>query len=105
MLFTTYWQCGQMQTSGEKFEALLYTADPRLAAEYVKSFDKFPANWISFNELRTAADFLAKDHFDFIILDLEGADGRSLLDQLCDSGKTRQSVIFAVTSGAVDPSS
>jgi len=93
-----------MQTSIAKFEALLYSANPRLAEQYASSFADLPANWMCFNEPETAADFLAKEHFDFIVLDLESANGRSLLQQLCDSGTARQSVILAVTGGTVDAS-
>jgi len=93
-----------MQTSSTQFEALLYSSNAALAEGYVGSFSDFPANWISCNEPEIAGDFLAKEHFDFIVLDVECDDGRSLLQQLCNSGAARESVIFAVTSGAVDPS-
>lgn len=91
-----------MKTSNNSFEALLYSAEPALAERYAKSFDDLPANWISFKESEVAREFLAKEHFDFVVLDVECEHGRAMLQQLCESGAVRQSVIFAVTGGAVD---
>ncbi|HWR16327.1 MAG TPA: hypothetical protein VN577_15975 [Terriglobales bacterium] len=93
-----------MRTSATNFEAFIYSATPSLAAQCTKSFNDLPANWISFKEPEVAADFLTDDRFDFVVLDLDCAQGRTLLQQLCDTGKARQSVVLAVTSGAVDAS-
>lgn len=93
----------QMQTSSTQFEALLYSADPARAEQYSGSFGDFPANWMAFHEPEVASDFLEKEHFDFVVLDMECEHGRLMLRRLCESGGARQSVIFAVTGGAVDP--
>jgi hypothetical protein len=92
-----------MQTSHTNFEVFLYSADPVLTERYVRSLADLPVNWMSFNEPEMAGGFLATDRFDFILLDLECEGGEVLLQKLCESGAARQSVIFAVTSGAVDP--
>ena len=94
-----------MHSSKNNFEIFFYSANPPLAHQYANCLVRFPANWICFNEPEIAGDFLAKHHFDFVVLDLDSADGRSLLQHLCDSGKARQSVVLAVTSESVDASS
>lgn len=91
-----------MKTSTNSFEALLYSADVARAQQYATSIGEFPATWVGFHEPEMVRDVLAREQFDFIVLDVECDDGRGMLQELCDSGAARQTVILAVTSGAVD---
>ena len=87
-----------------RFEALVYTGDPSLAARCAKSFAEFPVDWMMFYESNLALDYLSRERFDYVILDLDSADKGSVLVETLRSGANRHSVILAITTGAVDPS-
>jgi hypothetical protein len=86
-----------------RFEALVYTDDPGLAAGCAKSFAELPLDWVMFYQSSLALDYLSRERFDYVILDLDSADKGSILINTLRSGAKLHGVILAVTSGAVDP--
>jgi len=57
-----------------------------------------------FYESSLALDYLRKEQFDYLILDLDAAEKGSILIDTLNSGVNLHSVVLAVTSAAVDPS-
>jgi len=92
------------ETTESKFEALVYTENPGLAARCARAFAEFPVDWVMFYESSLALDYLSKEPFDFVILDLDSAEKCSILLNTVHSGVNLQSVVLALTSAPVDPS-
>ena len=86
-----------------RFEALVYTDAPSLAARCAKSFAELPVDWVMFYQPSLALDYLARERFDYVILDLDSADKGSILINTLRSGGKLHGVILAVTAGPVDP--
>ena len=87
-----------------KFEALVYTENPALGARCARAFAEFPADWVMFYDSSLALDYLRKEQFDYLILDLDSSEKGSILINTLNSGVNLHSVVLAVTSAAVDPS-
>jgi hypothetical protein len=90
------------QTRESKFEALVYTENPGLAARCARAFAEFPLDWVMFYEPSLALDYLSKEQFDFVILDLDSAEDCPFPLHTLHSGANLQSVVLAVTSAPVD---
>lgn len=86
-----------------RFEALVYTENPALAARCARAFAEFPADWVMFYDSSFALDYLRKEQFDYLILDLDSSEKGSILIETLNSGVNLQSVVLAVTSAPVDP--
>ena len=86
-----------------RFEALIYTENPALAARCAKAFAEFPIDWVMFYESTLALDYLGKQQFDYLILDLDSADNGSILIHTLNSGVNLHSVVLAITSASVNP--
>lgn len=86
-----------------RFEALVYTDDSGLAASCAKSFAELPVDWVMFYQPSLALDYLSRERFDYVILDLDSADRGSILVNTLRSGAKLQGVVLAVTAGPVDP--
>ncbi len=87
-----------------RFEALVYTDNPGLAARCAKSFAEFPVDWVMFYQSSLALDYLSRERFDYVIVDVDSEDKGSVLLSTLRSGAKRHSVILAMTSGPVNPS-
>ncbi len=92
-----------MSQTESRFEALVYTENPALAARCARAFAEFPADWVMFYESSLALDYLRKEEFDYLILDLDSAEKGSILIDTLNSGVNLHSVVLAVTSAPVDP--
>jgi hypothetical protein len=93
-----------MAQQGEaRFEALVYTDDPGLAARCAKSFSELPLDWVMFYQPSLALDYLSRERFDYVILDLDSADKGSILINTLRAGAKLHGVILAITAGPVDP--
>jgi hypothetical protein len=92
------------QQRESRFEALVYTENSALAARCARAFAEFPADWVMFYESSLALDYLRKEQFDYLILDLDSAEKGSILIETLNSGVNLQSVVLAITSASVDPS-
>ncbi len=86
-----------------RFEALVYTENPVLAARCAGAFAEFPADWVMFYESSIALDYLHKEPFDYLILDLDSAEKGCILIDTLNSGVNLHSVVLAITSAPVDP--
>lgn len=86
-----------------RFEALVYTDDSGLAARCAKSFAELPVDWVMFYQPSLALDYLSRERFDYVILDLDSADKGSILINTLRSGAKLQGVVLAITAGPVDP--
>ncbi len=91
------------QQGDARFEALVYTDDAGLAARCAKSFAELPVDWVMFYEPSLALDYLSRERFDYVILDLDSADKGSVLINTLRSGAKLHGVILAITAGPVDP--
>jgi hypothetical protein len=87
-----------------RFEALVYTPQRELAAQCAAAFADFPVDWVMLSESSLALDYLSQDRFDYVILDVDSAENRSVLEGAVQSGVNLRSVVLAVTSSPVDPS-
>ncbi|MDT8067993.1 MAG: hypothetical protein ROO76_07470 [Terriglobia bacterium] len=85
-----------------RFEALVYTENSSLAARCAKAFAEFPADWVMFYDSSFALEYLRKEEFDYLILDLDSAEKGSILIDTLNSGVNLHSVVMAVTSAPVD---
>ncbi|MGE5111931.1 MAG: hypothetical protein ACM3JB_13805 [Acidobacteriaceae bacterium] len=86
-----------------RFEALVFTENPSLGARCARSFAEFPVDWVMFYESSLALEYLAKERFDYVILDLDSAENASVLLDAVTSGINLRSVVLAVTSSRVNP--
>src|SRR5512142_1522387 len=86
-----------------RFEALVFTENPSLGARCARSFAEFPVDWVMFYESSLALEYLAKERFDYVILDLDSAENASILLDAVTSGINLRSVVLAVTSSSVNP--
>lgn len=91
------------QQRESRFEALVYTENPALAARFARAIAGFPADWVMFYDSSLALDYLRKEQFDYLILDLDAAEKGSILIDTLNSGVNLHSVVLAVTSAPVDP--
>jgi hypothetical protein len=91
------------QQRDSRFEALVYTDDPGLAARCAKSFAEFPVDWVMFYQPSLALDYLSRERFDYVILDLDSADRGSTLIDTLRAGAKLHGIIMAITAGPVDP--
>lgn len=91
------------QQRESRFEALVYTDDPGLAARCAKSFAELPLDWVMFYQPSLALDYLSRERFDYVIIDLDSADKGSILINTLRAGAKLHGVILAVTAGPVDP--
>ena len=87
-----------------RFEALVYTPQRELAAQCATAFGGFPVDWVMLSESSLALDYLSQERFDYVILDVDSAENRSVLRDAVQSGVNLRSVVLAVTSGPVNPS-
>lgn len=91
------------QQRESRFEALIYTENPALAARLTRAIAEFPADWVMFYESSLTLDYLRKEQFDYLILDLDAAEKGSILIDTLNSGVNLNNVVLAVTSAPVDP--
>lgn len=92
-----------MSQRESRFEALVYTEDPSLAARCATAFAEFPADWVMFYDSSLALDYLRREQFDYLILDLDSAEKASILIDTLSSGVNLHSVVLAITSAQVNP--
>lgn len=86
-----------------RFEALVYTRDRGLAARCARAFAEFPVDWVMLDEAERASNYLGKQRFDFIVLDLDSAENDPILLNILHFGVNPHGVVLAVTAGPVDP--
>ena len=91
------------QQRDPRFEALVFTENPSLGARCARSFAEFPMDWVMFYESNLALDYLAKERFDYVIVDLDSTENASVLLDAVASGINLRSVVLAVTSSSVNP--
>ena len=86
-----------------RFEALVYTEDRAVALRCAEAFAYFPVDWMMFDESSLALEYLSRERFDFILLDLDSAPS-SILTDVVSSGVNLHSVVLALTSAPADAS-
>jgi hypothetical protein len=91
-----------IESKESRLQALIVTRNRSVTAECAAAFAELSVDWIMLEELSHAVRCIADERFDFVVLDLDSADGSSLLSQTFESGKALQSVFFAITAGQPD---
>lgn len=85
-----------------KFEALVYTENRAVAVRCAEAFADFPVDWMMFDESSLALEYLSKERFDYVVLDLDSGTSSILVD-VVSSGINLRSVVLALTLAPVDP--
>jgi hypothetical protein len=85
----------------QKFEAIVYSQSRVVAARCAKAFAELPLDWVLPLESCLASDYLSRQRFDFVVIDLDAPEGPSILDLLI-STRALHGAVFAITAGRVE---
>ena len=85
----------------QKLDAIVYSQSRVIAARCAKAFAELPLDWVMPLEPRIASEYLSRQRFDFVLIDLDAPEGQFILEVLI-STRTLHGAVFAITAGRVD---
>ncbi len=92
-----------MKEFGDKrFEALVYSKNRTIMSECCKAFAELPIDWVAFDDEDLLVDYLSKEQFQIVLLDLDCSEGAALLNFLNSAG-TSNPIVLVISNAPIDP--